>query len=78
MSSEQVLFGATVTVRNEDDELKTYSIVGVDEIDIPGGRISWRSPLGASLLKARKGDLVTFHSPRGAQEVEVRRQAALS
>ena len=67
----QVLFGATVTIRNEEDELKTYTIVGADEADLTKKRISWVSPLASALLKAKVGDLVTFRSPKGVQEVEV-------
>jgi transcription elongation factor GreB len=66
-----VQFGATVTLRFEDDTEKTYSIVGVDEVDVNRGRISWMSPLAKALLKAKAGDYVTFHSPKGEQEVEV-------
>lgn len=68
---EYVQFGATVELRFEDDSKKTYSIVGVDEVDVNGGRISWMSPLARALLKAKAGDYVTFHSPKGEQEVEV-------
>jgi transcription elongation factor GreB len=68
---EYVQFGATVTLRLEDDSEKTYSIVGVDEVDVNRGRISWMSPLAKALLKAKAGDYVTFHSPKGEQEVEV-------
>ena len=68
---EYVQFGATVSLRFEDDSEKTYSIVGVDEVDVNRGRISWMSPLARALLKAKAGDYVTFHSPKGEQEVEV-------
>jgi transcription elongation factor GreB len=66
-----VQFGATVTLRYEDDSEKTYSIVGVDEVDLSKGRISWMSPLARALLKANEGDIVTFNSPKGQQDVEV-------
>lgn len=69
--SDQVLFGATVTIRDEEDNERTYTIVGVDEVDVPRGLISWRSPLANALLKARVGDVVQFHAPRGTQEIEV-------
>jgi transcription elongation factor GreB len=68
---EYVQFGATVSLRFEDDSEKTYSIVGVDEVEVNKGRISWMSPLARALLKANAGDYVTFHSPKGEQEVEV-------
>lgn len=71
ISSEQVLFGATVTIRDEEDRERQYSIVGVDEVEVSRGHISWLSPLGAALLKSRAGDVVTFNSPRGQQEIEI-------
>ena len=67
----QVFFGATVTIRTEDDLQRTYTIVGVDETDLSKGRISWISPLASALLKSKVGDLVQFTSPKGLQEVEV-------
>ena len=71
LKGDQVFFGSTVVLQNEEGEEKIYSIVGVDEIDVARGRISWRSPLGAALLKARVGDVVTYRTPKGLQEVEV-------
>jgi len=71
VNAEQVLFGATVTIRDEEDRERTYSIVGIDETDIAQGRISWISPLASALFKAREGDVVTFRSPKGPQEIEI-------
>ena len=68
---DQVLFGATVTIRNEEDETKTYTIVGIDEADLSKRRISWISPLASAILKAKVGDVVQFRSPKGVQEVEI-------
>jgi transcription elongation factor GreB len=68
---DRVFFGATVTVLHENREEKIYSIVGVDETDPAHGRISWISPLGKCLLKARQGDVVTLQTPRGAEELEI-------
>lgn len=71
INSDQVRFGATVTIYDEDGEEKTYSIVGIDETDLAKGRISWISPLASALLKSRVGDVVNFRSPKGVREVEV-------
>lgn len=71
ITSDQVLFGATVTVRDEDDRERRYTIVGVDEIDIERGRISWVSPLATALFKAHLGDIVTFRAPKGPVELEI-------
>lgn len=71
-NTEQVYFGATVTVCDVDgEEEQTYQIVGVDEANASEGRISWIAPLSRALLKAREGDVVRFVSPAGIREIEV-------
>ena len=70
-TSEQVFFGATVSVVHENGTEKTYSIVGIDESDPRHGRISWISPLGKALLKAYAGDVVTLRTPAGEEEIEI-------
>jgi len=71
IQSDQVLFGATVTIINDNGAEKTYAIVGIDEVDISQGRISWASPLAVALHKMRVGDVVTVQAPQGTQEVEL-------
>jgi len=71
--SNRVLFGATVTVLNEEGIRKTYCIVGVDETDIKRGKISWISPVGKALLQAKAGDTVTVKTPQGDEDWEVER-----
>ncbi len=68
---QRVYFGATVTVENEDGSARTVSLVGVDEIDPGGGRVSWISPIATALLKASVGDVVTLRTPRGSEELEI-------
>ena len=68
---DQVFFGATVTVCDANGSESTYSIVGVDEADVAGGRISWVSPLARALLKLREGDVTTLRTPTGINELEV-------
>lgn len=70
-NTEQVFFGATVSIFDEHGQELTYQIVGVDETDFARNRISWVSPLARALLKAREGDLVRFQSPSGWREIEV-------
>jgi len=70
-SADQVFFGATVTICDEQGAEHCYQIVGVDETDFGRGRISWVSPLARALLKAREGDMVRFQSPAGWREVEI-------
>jgi transcription elongation factor GreB len=67
----QVFFGATVTVCDAEGCESTYSIVGVDEADVAGGRISWVSPLARALLKLSEGDIATLRTPTGVNELEV-------
>ena len=69
--TEQVFFGATVQILDEDGILQTYQIVGLDEVDLARGRLSWLSPLARALLKARVGELVRFMSPLGWRELEI-------
>ena len=66
--SDAVLFGATVTVLNEEGQQKRYSIVGVDETNIKLGLISWVSPVGKALLQSKEGDTVTIHTPKGEED----------
>lgn len=68
---EQVFFGATVVYENEREETVKIRIVGEDEVDSTKGLISWISPVARALHKARVGDLVTVHTPKGQDELEV-------
>ena len=61
-----IRFGATVTVEDDKGLQRTYVIVGEDEIDLANRKISWKSPMGAGLLKAQRGDEVEIETPRGA------------
>ena len=70
-ASDQVFFGATVTVMDEGGAEKTYSIVGIDEADASRGRISWISPLAKALIKAHEGDTITVKTPGGDERLEI-------
>jgi len=69
--SDRVLFGATVTVLNEQGLRKKYIIVGIDETDVKKGKISWISPVGKALLQSQSGDTVTVRTPLGEEDWEV-------
>jgi transcription elongation factor GreB len=69
--SDQVFFGATVTYVDGNGEERTISIVGMDEVDPGRNRVSWIAPIARALLKARVGDIVSFQSPRGLEEIEI-------
>ncbi|MDC0707415.1 transcription elongation factor GreB [Stigmatella sp. ncwal1] len=67
----RVYFGATVTLEDEDGGRTTYQIVGSDEIDTQGGRISVESPIGKALLRKGVGDSVEVMRPRGEIELTI-------
>jgi transcription elongation factor GreB len=71
IKSDEIQFGATVTFLNEDDLEKTYTIVGADEVDVSNKKISWLSPLAQAMMGKKQGDIVTFKSPKGLQEIEI-------
>jgi transcription elongation factor GreB len=68
---ERVLFGATVTVADEDGKERIYAIVGIDESEPAKGKVSWISPLAKALMGSRKGDAVTLRTPKGEEELEI-------
>ena len=70
-ATDQVFFGATVTLIHGSGEEKTYSIVGIDEADASSARISWISPLARALLKAHEGDTVVLRTPAGEETIEI-------
>jgi len=70
-----VRFSATVVLEDEAGEEQTLQIVGEDEIDVPSGRISYKSPIGRALVGKEEGDEVVIHTPGGKRKkviVEVR------
>jgi transcription elongation factor GreA len=72
LSGSVIKFGATVTLADEEtDEEQTFRIVGEDEADVKGGRLSVSSPLARALIGKGKGDSVEVSTPRGAKSYEV-------
>jgi transcription elongation factor GreB len=68
---DKIFFGATVELEDEAGARSVYVIVGEDEIDTAGGRISWRSPVGRALLGKRAGEVVVVRRPAGETELEI-------
>ncbi len=68
---DQVFFGATVVLFDNEGVESVYQIVGIDEANVSEGLISWISPLARALMKARTSDRVRFESPSGAREIEI-------
>ena len=48
VQSDRIVFGATVSLEDEDGDVKIYRIVGEDEIQTEKGWISWRSPIASA------------------------------
>ncbi len=68
----KVIFGATVTVFDVDNESETrYCIVGDDEADAKAGRVSYNSPIARALIGKQEGDVAEVDAPGGLRELEV-------
>ena len=69
---DNVIFGSTVSLINlENNEKKTYKIVGKDEADITKNYIYFRSPIGKALIGKNKKDLITVITPSGEKNFEI-------
>lgn len=66
-----VRFGTTVKVRRENGDEDEYRIVGVDEIDLDRGWVSWLSPIAKALLNAQLGERVRFRFPSGEEQLQI-------
>jgi len=75
-SLERAVFGLVIRVREEpaaggvSREL-AYRIVGVDEIDLARGYVSWASPIAKALIGKKAGDIVTVRLPLGEQRLQI-------
>jgi len=65
LSGDKVVFGATVTLLDDDDKPVKYQIVGQTEANAKTGRISYNSPLGRALIGRRVDDEVEVSVPAG-------------
>ena len=72
LGGKKIRFGATVTVIDVDSEEKfTYKIVGEDEADVKGGKISVTSPIARALIGKEEGDEAEVAAPSGARAYEI-------
>jgi transcription elongation factor GreA len=71
LSGDKVVFGATVTLIDEDDKKVRYQLVGEVEADAKVGRISYNSPLGRALIGREVGDEVEVSTPSGDRYYEI-------
>ena len=68
----KVSVGSVVKVKAKGSkEEKEYTLVGTNEVDFWSGKISDQSPIGAALIGAREGDIVTVASPNGEFELKI-------
>src|SRR6201989_1988347 len=65
LSGDKVVFGATVTLIDEDEKKVRYQLVGQTEADAKVGRISYNSPLGRALIGRQAGDEVEVSTHSG-------------
>jgi transcription elongation factor GreB len=71
VSEDQVRFGRTVTVREQNGEQSTYRIVGVDETDLDKNWVSYRSPIAKALINGRVGERVKLKLPGREMQLEI-------
>jgi transcription elongation factor GreA len=65
LSGDRIIFGATVTLLDDDEKAVRYQIVGPYEADAKIGRISYNSPLGKALIGRRVEDEIEVSVPAG-------------
>ncbi|NVJ97253.1 MAG: transcription elongation factor GreA [Alphaproteobacteria bacterium] len=71
LGGDKVVFGATVTLLDEDDEEVVYQIVGGDEGDVKAGKISYQSPIARALIGRKVGVEVEVKTPGGERYYEI-------
>ena len=71
LSGKKVVFGATVTLVDEDDKKVKYQLVGQAEADAKDGKISYNSPLGRALIGREVGEEVEVLTPSGDRYYEI-------
>ncbi|MFL6849944.1 MAG: transcription elongation factor GreB [Sphingomicrobium sp.] len=68
---DEVRFGATVELADEDDNRRSLTIVGDDETDATAGKIGWSAPIARALIGARVGEERIVRLPGGEKSYEV-------
>ncbi len=65
LSGDKVIFGATVTLLDEDDKPVKYQIVGQTEADASKGRISYTSPIARAMIGKMVDEEIEVTVPSG-------------
>ena len=68
---DQVFFGAEVTYADGKGDEHTIMIVGIDEVDLERGHVSWISPIARAITKAKAGATVPLRTPAGLDQIEI-------
>jgi transcription elongation factor GreB len=71
LRAAKVYFGATVVYSNAAGVEREVSIVGIDEVDLERGHVSWVSPVGRALMRSGEGDSVVLEAPGGKELLTV-------
>ncbi len=71
LSGSRVVFGATVSLLDEDDKEVIYQLVGQDEGDVKAGKISYQSPIARALIGREAGAEVEVRTPGGERYYEI-------
>ena len=72
IDTKTVQIGNTVKLYDEEfEEEIEYTIVGSTEVDLAQNKISNESPLGATLLGAKKNHTVEVHAPAGIMKYKI-------
>jgi transcription elongation factor GreA len=68
----KVVFGALVELEDQADGARVvYQVVGEDEADIRGGRLSVSSPIARALVGKSQGEVVEVAAPGGTRSYEI-------
>lgn len=70
-TKDVIVFSATVKILDDNDNEKTYQIVGDDEADLKYGLISINSPIARGLIGKRIDDEVSVDTPNGVKNFTI-------
>ena len=73
LSGDKIVFGATVTLTDEDEKKVRYQLVGQVEADAKDGKISYNSPLGRALIGRHVGEEVEVSTPSGDRYYQIKK-----
>lgn len=66
-----VKFGANVSLKDENDKIIIYQLVGFAEVDPMQRKITMESPIGKAIKNKRCGDIIDVNTPRGIRKLKI-------